>query len=113
MVKQCESFGEEYGMLFKSKKSMCIAFPDLPNQRKPDIILAGEKLLWVKKFKHLGNVSSDSDELDEIKLKKGEFISHVNLMIANLEDVSDDVRMRVFQSQCCSFYGSQAWNLGS
>ena len=90
---------------------MCIAFPDRLHD-KPDILLCGEKMQWVKKVKYLGNVlSSHMNECDDVKIKKSELIGRVNVMLANLHSVSDEVKMTIFQSQCCSFYGTQAWCL--
>ena len=50
---------------------MCIAFLNKQTAAKPCIMWSGEKLKWVDKVKHLGNIiSSGMDESEEIKLKK-------------------------------------------
>jgi len=91
---------------------MCIAFTGCASQETPDIVLMGDKLEWVDNIKHLGNILSHNlDEGAEMKLKRSELIGRVNMMVANLPGVTDQALMKVFQAQCCSFYGSQAWLL--
>ena len=38
-------------------------------------------------------------------------MARANTMVANLSGVSDQVMMKIFQNQCCSFYGCQPWCL--
>ena len=112
MIKCCELFGQEYGMLFNPTKSACIAFSKKPLPSIPNVHLMGNQLQWVQRIKHLGNyISSQLSEEDEINFKKGELISKCNMLLANMSNVTEEVKMKVFQSQCCSFHGSQAWHL--
>ena len=47
----------------------------------------------------------------EINVKKGDHVGGVNSVTVNLAGMSDQVIMQVFNSQCCHYYGSAAWNL--
>ena len=110
MVQVCEEFGEQYGMQFNPKKSVCIVFTKKKRVSEPQIILSGQRLKWVKEVKHLGNwLSTKLDEQCEIKMKRNNFIIRVNQIIANFGSVKEETKLKVFQSQCCDFYGCQAW----
>ena len=68
-------------------------------------------LKWVTSVKHLGNhVCYDLSEKVEISHKQGDFISQVNGILTKFKMASKDVLMKVFNSYCCHYYGSQAWN---
>ena len=80
------------------------------------IYLGREKLRWVDSFKHLGNiVTPDLKDGLDIQLKRGNFFRSVNGLCAKFKKVliSNDVAFKLFQTYCCSFYGSQLWNLSS
>ena len=111
MVNVCELFGQEFGVVFNPRKSACIAFSKWRVTMKLKITLMGEQIEWCDKLNHLGNiVNAHMTEVDEIKKKKGDLISRTNLLTVGLYGVPDEIKIRVFHSQCCSFYGSQAWN---
>ena len=41
------------------------------------------------------------------------FIGSDNKLIANFGNLQQDVIARLYKSYCCSFYGSQAWQINS
>ena len=49
------------------------------------------------------------------QLKRGDFYRSVNGLCYKFKGtlLNSDVASRLFQTYCCSFYGSQAWNLSS
>jgi hypothetical protein len=69
---------------------------------------------WVDQVRHLGNCVSNnlSDDLD-CNIKCATFINSVNKLVGNYGNVSQDVLNRLFNVYCCSFYGSQLWDLNS
>ena len=78
----------------------------------PDVKLAGNRLSWNSHVKHLGNIlSSDLSEQKEMVAKKGDFIGRVNSLQATLGHAPQDIIMPIFRSQCCHYYGCQAWDL--
>jgi hypothetical protein len=56
-------------------------------------------------------LSSDLRESEEIKSKQSDFIGKANSVIANFKTVHRDICTEIFNSQCCSFYGCEAWRL--
>ena len=53
-----------------------------------------------------------SDKSD-CQYKLSSFIGSVNKLIANFGNLQQDVIARLLKSYCCSFYGSQAWQIDS
>ena len=72
MLKVCEIFGEEFGMQFNPKQSVCVHFSRTPNIT-PRMTLAGKELSWVKRVKHLGNyLCQDLSSQYEIQMKRSD-----------------------------------------
>ena len=116
MITICSEFATEYDVTFNPNKTACMAFgnrhvcPDL------HLYLDGKMLEWTDTFKHLGNVITvDQKDDSDIQLKRGNFYRSVNGLCYKFKGtlVNSDVASRLFQTYCCSFYGSQAWNLSS
>ena len=111
MVRVCEQYGEQFGMAFNSNKSVCTLFSRKRCVAEPRITLSGFNLSWVKHVKHLGNYMSNNMTEDyEIRMKRNDFIRKTNTVIANYGCTPEDVLLKMFKTQCCDFYGSQAWN---
>ena len=76
--------------------------------------LNGEDLTWTESFKHLGNIitTDQKDDLD-IQCKRGNFYQSVNGLCAKFKGMllDSDIAGRLFQTYCCSFYGSQLWDM--
>ena len=111
MICTCENFSKEYQMEFNFKKTVCVKFGrHIPCNQT--VYLNGIILPWHNHAKHLGNVlSSDISECKEISKKRSEFIGRVNGLLGTLKSVQVKSLMKVFQSQCCYYYGVEAWNL--
>ena len=113
MLGVCESFCEEYDLQFNPNKSVCVSFYK-SNKLKtmPTVTMCNTVIEWADKVKHLGNhIMYNLSESHEINVKKGDLAGRVNSVIVNLCGMSDEVIMQVFNSQCCHYYGSAAWNL--
>ena len=113
MIRICEDFATEYDIAFNGTKTVCMWFHGrrtAPVRDMPVITLGNTPLSWSNTAKHLGNIiSSDITDGDEIRAKRSDFIGRVNSAIANFKYVPRDICSRVFVSQCCHLYGSQAW----
>ena len=88
----------------------------MPEYPQPQIYLNGMILQWVKNARHLGNIvtSQLKDDMD-IQLKRGQFYGAVNSLCAKFRRKLQDINAatKLFSSYCCSFYGSQLWDLSS
>ena len=76
------------------------------------LYLNGKMLEWTGTFKHL---TADQKADSDIQLKRGHFYRSVNGLCYKFKGtlLNSDVATRLFQTCCCSFYGSQAWILSS
>ena len=101
---------------FNPSKTACMTFgnrhvcPDL------HLYLNGTMLEWTDTLKHLGNaITADQKDDSDIQLKRGHFYRSVNGLCYKFKGtlLNSDVATRLFQTYCCSFYGSPAWNLSS
>jgi len=109
LISVCEDYGHEYGMAYNPLKSMCVLF----SRRKPvvpSLTLNGQYLKWENHVKHLGNVlASDLSEKQDVRMKRGDLAGRTNVMIGNLHEMSTDIILKIFSSQCCHYYGTQIW----
>ena len=114
LINICEDFSNEYNVTFNSKKTVCVPFGQTHSNGTRRVSLGGASLEWRSHVKYLGNyLSTDlSDDLD-IRHKQGDFISATNKLNCVFRTVSCKIKMRLFQSYCTAWYGSQCWLLGS
>ena len=116
MIHICESFAQEFDLLFNAKKTVCILFSGRTRHSgdPPPLYMNNVVLKWTKSAKHLGSiVTYDLKENEEINHKRNDFIGRANSVISNFKHVDKNVSSRVFMSQCCHLFGSQAWLLDS
>ena len=116
MTRICESFAQEYDLLFNAKKTVCILFSGRSRRfsNAPPLYMNNVLLKWTKSAKHLGSiVTYDLTESEEITQKRNDFIGRANSVISNFKHVDRNVSSRVFMSQCCHLFGSQVWQLDS
>ena len=116
MITICSEFATEYDVIFNPSKTACIAFGK--RHACPDLhwYLNGKMLEWTDTFKLLGNViTADQKDDSDIQLQRGHFYRSVNGLCYKLKGplLNNNVVTRLFQTYCCSVYGSQAWNLSS
>ena len=112
MIQICESFAQESDLLFNAKKTVCILFSGRTRHSSdpPPLYMNNVVLKWTKSAKHLGSiVTYDLKENEEINHKRNDFIRRANSVISNFKHVDKNVSSRVFMSQCCHLFGSQAW----
>ena len=113
MLKVCENFGNRYFIKFNVKKTVCIQFTKSRNKTPPCWIkFNGEHLKWESSVKHLGNLlNNDLNESGEVRSKQCDFIGKSNSVMANFRTVPREICSILFNRQCCSFHGCEAWNL--
>ena len=78
----------------------------------PPLYMNNVVLKWTKSAKCLGSIVT-YEENEEINHKRNDFIGRANSVISNFKHVDKNVSSRVFMSQCCHLFGSQAWLLDS
>lgn len=115
LVNTCSEFGDEYGVIYNSKKSMCMAFnfgKPVDLFRLPSVYLNDKPLSWVNKVKHLGiHLMSDLSEDEEIRNKRSDFIGRVNSLMYTYGFATSNVLTILLDSKCSHFYGCESWDL--
>ena len=115
MLKTCELYGVEYDVQFNPKKTKCMYFTrQKTTTASPPVFLCGKELDWVKSFKYLGNwIMTDLSEEMEINIKMGILFGNVNHLFSVFKHTGFKNLMILFNSYCCHYYGSQAWDLSN
>ena len=90
LVDLCHKFTSEHNLKFGThsdpakSKTKCIVFSKKPQdyRRLAPVMLNGQKLPWVKKVNHLGNILEiDNSMKSDMALKRGRFIGKVNQLL--------------------------------
>ena len=97
MLDVCNEFGQEYGILFNSKKTVCISFGKWSGTRK--VYLRGKELKWEICVKYLQNyVHEMLDDEPDVMYKRGLFIQSVNKLMCNFGSLQVSIICKLFQS---------------
>ena len=112
MLSECEKFAQEFNILFNPRKSQCIHFTRSGTTSHPTVRLCNQEIKWFTNVKHLGNVvTCDLDESTDALRKVGDYMYYCNFLKVNFRYISHATRVKLFNTYCCVFYGSQCWNL--
>ena len=58
-------------------------------------------------------LSHDRSDAEDIKFKKGSFITAVNKLNYAFRDIDSFTKIKLFQTYCTAWYGCQSWQLGT
>ena len=114
MLQRCEQFCHDADVQFNASKSVAVCFGATcaRNLGLPSLSFCGGRIAWADDVKHLGNyVAYNLSEKKEIEMKKADLIGRVNFVLGRYGAFPLPVLIRIFNSQCCHFYGAQAWLL--
>lgn len=111
----CETFAEEYSVLFNSTKSNLIIFNNQRRSRHlpPDLYLHGSPIPCVERAVHLGDFVGKEANKFNIKKACQDLNGKVNVLICNYSFCHVDTLCYLFKAFCTSFYGSPLWDLHS
>ena len=105
----CEEFGNDYCLKYNTDKSETIVFGD--TSYNCNLFLNNKRIKQVHKIKYLGHVMQNdryifdmSSLIDDIKIRSN--VIHSKFHVLDL-----DSRIKIFNSQCNSFYGCQLVDL--
>lgn len=111
MLNVCAEFAKEYRITYNEEKTECILFCK-QSIECPRLLLNNVWLKWKKHVRHLGvYVNYNLDDNVDIRYKRWDFIYSLNDMCTDFSSLSCVTLNALFGSYCCSFYGSQSWNL--
>ena len=112
MLRICEEFGEEYGVTYNGKKTVCLCFSGRRHIDPPSVTLNDVQLVWKSSPKHLGNIiTTDLCDDEEIRFKKRDFVARANSVVCNFKLASREVCSQIFVAKYCHLYGCQAWGI--
>ena len=113
MLRCCQNYADEYAVKFNAKKTQCIKFGSSRNASER-LSINGEEVRWANECLHLGSyVNSALNDSADCAYKLSKFFGSVNKLKGNFGHLSPGVIVRLFNSYCCSYYGSQIWNISS
>ncbi len=87
--------------MYNPKKSMCLKIGSNASGGLPQLRLSRDKIEWVKKVRHLGNIISQYlKETGEIAQKPGDLIGRVNKALVSFRNAPDIILKSIFNSKC-------------
>ena len=117
MIRISDMFMREHRILFSTKKTKCMYFPNKNSDHKDTIEpieIAGKKSPWVATAVHVGNTLHEDGTMDQdIKVKRAQFISDVQNVQQEFYKSHPEVQSKLTSLYCSSCYGSNTWDLFS
>ena len=113
MVNTCQNYSTKYDILFNPTKSQLITFSVKKKSFAPTIIINNSTVPIVQSVKHLGHelscniLKSDSDRVIS------DFNMRINMFHLDFGSLQTEIKNRLFKQYCCSYYGTQLYNLCS
>jgi hypothetical protein len=115
MLNVCTSFGEDTGLQYNCKKTLCVDFhgyDSCTENIKYCVYLNQQPLKWCKSAKHLGHTLTCCLTCDkDVNVKKGQFIACVNNILSEFSFAHHDAKLHLMNMYGTSFYGSHLWDL--
>ena len=115
MVKVCDNYDSEFGILFNSSKNKLLYFNgNSSNVMQLSIMVNEAMVYWSEKVVHLGHTTSTSsnDRKFLTLAVKSNLWKSFNNLLSNFAHLHLFIKSRIFVTFCCSFYGSPLWYLG-
>ena len=113
MLDICTAYANSNNILLNPNKSHCLHLGKSANPIKQfPVELQGVMLTWTDHIVHLGHILYPNlDDSCDIDARRHDFCSQVNYFIARFGHLTPALKIRLFQTYCQSFYGSQIWDL--
>ena len=111
LLSVCELFGNEFNLVFNSSKSEFIQFGN--TKSKFNLFMNNENIRNVSEVEHLGHTLSDkTDYFDLMPLIK-DLKTKTNVILSNFYFLDFNSKIKIFNTNCSSYYGSVLTNLQS
>ena len=106
----CHEYGVEHDVIYNPLKSVCMFFkPDRFSLKCPLVYLGNNVLEYQEKVKYLGVLLNDNlNDNDDMKQMRGLY-ARANSVLRKFAACSFDVKLRLFQDCCTSFYCAHLW----
>ena len=118
LLQICDTYAAEFDVSFNPDKSKCLVIP-AHKRRHMDramcncfFFIGNRRIENVDSFSHLGHIiTSSMDDTDDIQQRRNSFIGQTNNVLCFFNKLNTSVKLQLFKSYCCSFYGSELWSL--
>ena len=108
MINICESYANEYDILFNGKKSQLLIFKCTQTAPlDPGLHVCGSRVPRVNKTIHLGHMITDEIYKFDSSKYVGDFNKQCNMFFSDFGLANSFTRNTLFQNYCTSFYGVQ------
>ena len=112
LLNVCEDYGNEYGLSFNPDKSEAVIFG--PRIKKFYLFLNNKVIPFCDNVKHPGHkITNLKNNLFDCDSIINDLKTRCNIILTNFKFLSLDARIKIFNSNCSSFYGGILMNLNS
>ena len=102
------------------KKSKCLCCHSIGTVKytsrftcSPSFYIGSNCIEFVDNWPHLGHITNDCDDSEDITLKKTSLIGQVNKILCLFSNVNSRTKSKLVKSYCTSFYGAEIWDLSN
>ena len=117
MLSICEKFANDFNVSFNSKKSKTIVHEpvrtNVAEARPVPLTLCGSSIEFSKCELYLGNFVGENSNSKSIDRAVQDLNYRTNLLMSRFSFCPVDVRLKLFNSYCSSFYGSPLYSLSA
>lgn len=110
----CTVYADMFELKFNAKKTKCMVYKPkcFKDLHTPSFILSGQPLDFTNVTKYLGcQISSDlCDDVDIKRLIRSVYCRG-NMLISKFRHCSTEVKCKLFNAYCSSFYGITTWRI--
>ena len=110
MLSICESFANDYNIIFNSRKSKLLVFPEVDN-KEVSIMFLGGIIEHVVECNHLGNIIGVSSHKRNIEANIWQFYAKLNVLMRDFCYVNFEIKYLLMKTYCMSLFGSPLWEL--
>ena len=113
MVKVCENYSQDYKVMFNGAKSQLLVFGSLKGNAPVQIDIGGCTITSCSSASHLGHKAFPDPRIGDMDSVIKSFQRQFNLFLSRFACVPPNVRIKLFNSYCTSFYGIQLCKLAN
>lgn len=113
LLRICEGYAAEHGLIYNGKKSQCMVFQGGPRKvtEMPPLLLNGTSLARVEEFKYLGHlITPDLKDDADIERERRALSVRANMVVRRFARCSTEVKVTLFRAYCTSFYTCSLWS---
>ena len=118
LLQICDTYAAEFDISFNPDKSKCLVIPAHKRRHlyramcNCFFFIGNRRIKNVDSFSHLGHIiTSTMDDTADIQQRRNSFIGQTNNVLCFFNKLDTSVKLQLFKSYCCSFYGSELWSL--